>query len=149
MRHVLSLVLLVVVASLAPPGHAQVAPLEVTVARPGGKPVPLDVASMTGEDVQRVSLGDLTRGRPAAERLPSDAELALQTTRAGTRLSVNVAVYRAESSGERRAGREGASVTAPLATEKRSTHRTVELAPGETRALELEGLVVTLKRPAT
>jgi hypothetical protein len=148
MRLVLLLVL-VVAASLAPLVHAQVAPLEVTVARPGGKAVPLDVDAMTGEDVQRISLGDLTRGRPAAERLPGDAELALQTLKAGPRLSVNVAVYRAESSGERRAGREGASVTAPLSTAKRSTHRTVELAPGETRELELEGLVVTLKRPAS
>jgi hypothetical protein len=148
MRHVLSLLLLVLVAVVNAPARAQTAPLEVSVARAGGKPIPLDVAAMTGEEVQRISLGDLTRGRPPDQRLPSDAELALQTMTAGERLSVTVAVYRADATGERRAGREGASVTSALATAKRSTHRTVELAPGETRELVLDGLVVTLRRPS-
>lgn len=148
MRHVLSLALLLF-AAVPSSAHAQTVPLEVSVARAGGQPVALDVAAMTGEEVQRIALGDLTRGRPASERLPADAELALQTTSDGKRLSVNVAVYRADATGERRAGREGASVTSALATSKRSTHRSVELAPGETRELVLDGLVVTLRRPAS
>jgi len=148
MRHVLSLVILVLVTVVTAPAQAQTSPLEVSVARQGGKPIPLDVAAMTGEEVQRISLGDLTRGRPQGERLPSDAELALQTMTAGERLSVTVAVYRADATGERRAGREGASVTSALATSKRSMHRTVELARGEARELVLDGLVITLRRPA-
>jgi hypothetical protein len=128
--------------------QAQATPLEVTVAQRGGKPVAIDMGTMTGEEVKRVSLGELTQGRPKAERLPGDAELAVQTTTAGPRMAVNVALYRTTVSGERSAGTEGAKVTGARSQDKRSTHRTVELRVGETSELALDGLIVTLKRPA-
>jgi hypothetical protein len=147
MRNVIAILALALPALAAPLAHAQPAPLEVTVAQSGGKPVPIDMSTMTGEEVRRVSLGELTQGRPKGERLPGDAELAVQTTTAGQRMAVNVALYRTSASGERSAGTEGAKVTSPLTQDKRSTHRTVELKPGETRELALDGLIVTLKRP--
>jgi hypothetical protein len=148
MRNTLAGFVLALAFAASPLAHAQTAPLEVSVATSGGKPIPLDVAAMTGEEVKRVPLGDLTRGRPKNERLPADAELAVQTITAGQRMAVNVALYRAEASGERRTGKEGASISSARATAKRSTHRTVELKPGETRELALDGVIVTLKRPA-
>jgi hypothetical protein len=130
---------------LALPVQAGEPPLELTVSRPGLAPITFEPA-VDADGVARVVLADLTRGRPPAERLPSDLELEIRATTLGPWMAVNLGLYGTKPRGEKRVSRSGMAIAMPV-TERRSTHRTIELKSGESTQVSLENLRFTVKRP--
>jgi hypothetical protein len=130
---------------LAAPLQAGEPPLELTLSRAGAPPIKFEPV-VDAEGTARVILADLTRGRPASERLPSDLELEIRTTNFGPWMTVNVGLFGTKPRGEKRVSRDGMAIAMPV-TERRSTHRSVELRAGETAELSLEGYRLSVKRP--
>ena len=138
-------VMLLLAFLLALPVQAAEPPLELTVSRPGIAPVMFEPV-VDADGVARVVLADLTRGRSPSERLPSDLELEIRTTTLGPWMTVNVGLFGSKARGEKRVSRDGMAIAMPV-TERRSTHRSVELRAGETAELSLEGYRLSVKRP--
>jgi hypothetical protein len=130
---------------LALPAWAGEPPLEITVSRQGMAPVTFQTAA-DANGVARLALADLTRGRPPAERLPSDLELEVRASTFGPWMTVNIGLFGAKTRGEKRVARDGMAIAMPV-TERRSTHRTIELRGGESAELTLEGYKLKIRRP--
>jgi len=120
-------------------------PLELTLARRGVPSITFEPTTYQ-DGTARIALADLTRGRPKVERLPPDTELEIRTATLGPWMSVNLGLYRTTAQSERRLTKEGIALSMPV-SERRSTHRSIELRPGESAQVPLDGFVLTVKRP--
>jgi hypothetical protein len=130
---------------VALPAWAGEPPLEITISRQGIAPITFQPA-VDANGMARVVLADLTRGRPPAERLPADLELEVRTSTFGPWMTVNLGLFGATSRGEKKVSRDGMAIAMPV-TERRSTHRSVELRAGEAVELPIEGYKLRIRRP--
>jgi len=117
-------------------------PLEFTLAHAGAEPITFEAPA---DEPTVIALADLTRGKPRSVRLPDDAALEIRPSSLGPWMSVNLALHRATARAERRIDKPGVAMSMPVA-DRSSTHRSVELRPGQSAEVPLDGFVLTVTR---